>query len=68
MEYSKPVISTWMFSPKGRETPIDAASDIINALSNQVRDVEIIWNKVYKKSKTVRKWGVKKLLSIFITV
>jgi hypothetical protein len=37
MEYSKPVISIWMFSPKNRDISIDAASDIINASGNQVR-------------------------------
>jgi|GEM_PF-5394481 hypothetical protein len=36
MEYPKPVISIWMFLPKSWEIPIDAASDMINASSNQV--------------------------------
>lgn len=34
MEYSKLAISIWMFSPKGWETLIDVASEVINALSN----------------------------------
>ena len=37
MKYYKPVINIWVFLPNNRAMPIDSASDITNALSNQVR-------------------------------